>query len=201
MRKRKLLRLQGYDYSRSGAYFVTICLKDRFNLAHHFGKIVNGQMILNDLGQIADQYWREIPAHYAGVSIDEFIVMPDHIHGIIWIAGAMPAWGDAALAGAGAALAGDGAGAEHCSARTQASQASRHYGQLSKIIKSFKNVVTTHARKNGASDFQWQRSFHDSIVRDHQSLPRIRKYIRQNPMAASKADRFDGADHLQIRED
>ncbi|WP_199263776.1 transposase [Desulfobulbus oligotrophicus] len=83
---RRSIRLQGYDYSRAGAYFITICAQNRECL---FGKIVNGKMGLNNAGMMVQTVWDEIPAHYPGIDIDAFIVMPNHIHGIVVIVGAV----------------------------------------------------------------------------------------------------------------
>jgi putative transposase len=73
-------RLKDWDYSHPGIYFITVCTKNR---GHYFGHIMDGKMILSDTGKIADQYWREIPVHFSNVIIDEYVVMPNHIHGII----------------------------------------------------------------------------------------------------------------------
>ncbi len=75
-------RLQKWDYSRNGYYFVTICVK---NLDSVFGRFEHGKMILSDIGKIAEQCWREIPVHFPFVILDEFIIMPNHVHGIILI--------------------------------------------------------------------------------------------------------------------
>jgi REP element-mobilizing transposase RayT len=77
---RRSIRLKEYDYSRSGAYFMTICTQDRTCL---FGGINDGKMVLNDSGYMVQSIWNELPIHYAGVKIDQFIVMPNHIHAII----------------------------------------------------------------------------------------------------------------------
>ena len=77
---RRSIRLQGYDYSQPGIYFITICTKNHECL---FGEILNGEMRLNEFGKIAHQCWLEIPQHFPHVQLDEFVVMPDHIHGII----------------------------------------------------------------------------------------------------------------------
>jgi len=79
--------LQDYDYSQSGTYFITICTDNRESL---FGKIVDGVMRLNDAGIMIQSVWNEIPAHYPGSDIDEFVIMPNHVHGIIVIVGAGP---------------------------------------------------------------------------------------------------------------
>ena len=78
----KSARLAGYDYRNEGLYFVTICTKNKF---HYFGEIENGNLLLNEIGLIAHNYWAEIPQHFDHVSLDEFVIMPDHIHGIICI--------------------------------------------------------------------------------------------------------------------
>ena len=84
MKERKLNRLKDYDYSQNGYYFVTICTKNR---EAWFGKIESDKMILNMFGEITKNFWVEIPKHFKNVSLDEFIVMPNHIHGIVIIVG------------------------------------------------------------------------------------------------------------------
>ena len=84
MRERKSNRLKGFDYSRSGYYFVTICTLKR---KEWFGEIGKGQMIPNTYGKIAQNLWEEIPVHFERVAVDEFTVMPNHIHGIVIIEG------------------------------------------------------------------------------------------------------------------
>jgi hypothetical protein len=84
---RRTIRLKGYDYSQPGAYFVTICIQDR---AYLFGEIVDGEMRLNDAGRMVHGVWHDMPHHYRGVDIDAFVVMPNHIHGIIILVGAGP---------------------------------------------------------------------------------------------------------------
>ena len=81
-RRRRSIRLKGYDYSQPGAYFVTICTHERRCL---FGDVVDGEMRLNELGKIARQCWLAIPEHFPHARLDEFVIMPNHVHGIIWI--------------------------------------------------------------------------------------------------------------------
>lgn len=83
---RKSIRLKGYDYSQAGLYFITICCQDR---AHLFGEIENGEMILNEYGKIANQCWLEIPNHFPNAILHEHIIMPNHIHGIVELVGAV----------------------------------------------------------------------------------------------------------------
>ena len=77
---RKSIRLKGYDYTQAGLYFITICCQNRECL---FGNIINGEMILNDAGNIANECWLAIPNHFPNVVLHEFVIMPNHIHGII----------------------------------------------------------------------------------------------------------------------
>jgi REP element-mobilizing transposase RayT len=88
--QRKSPRLQGYDYSQSGAYFITICTN---KWAHWFGDIRDGVMVLHAIGQIAADCWAAIPAHFTGVELDLAVVMPNHIHGIIVLEGGGAALG------------------------------------------------------------------------------------------------------------
>ena len=82
--ERRSIRLQGYDYTQAGAYFVTICTQDRECL---FGEVVAGEMVLNTYGRVVTTFWQRIPRHFAWVELDEWVVMPNHIHGIIVITG------------------------------------------------------------------------------------------------------------------
>ena len=79
---RRSIRLRGYDYTQQGAYFVTVCTEGRRRL---FGAVVNGRMALNDAGRVVAACWRDIPNHFPHVALDEWVVMPDHVHGIIVI--------------------------------------------------------------------------------------------------------------------
>ena len=83
--RRRSIRLKGYDYSQAGLYFITICVQDRKNL---FGKIVDGEMILNDAGKMADNEWEKIPGRFTNVQLHEYIIMPNHFHAIMEIVGA-----------------------------------------------------------------------------------------------------------------
>lgn len=121
-------------------------------------------MILNKYGETAERYWKEIFNHYKNVEIDEFVIMPNHIHGIIIINDNFY----------------DTVGTEHCSVPTCLE---KDYGLLSKIVKSFKNAVTRIIRDQFQDyEFQWQRSFYDHIVHDEISLNKIREYIINNPL-------------------
>jgi putative transposase len=158
-KKRKSNRLKVYDYSENGYYFVTLCTE---NGKEYFGKIENEKMILNRYGEIAERFWKEIPEHYDKAEMDEYIIMPNHIHGILIINNEKDVR------------------TERCSVPTNTK---RSYGLLSKIIKSFKNAVTMEVyRKSNDGNFRWQRSFYDHVIRNEESLYEIRKYITQNPL-------------------
>lgn len=79
---RRSIRLKGYDYTQPGAYFITICTHHR---VHLFGAVVDGEMQLNALGEVAYQCWLAIPDHFPHAALDEFVIMPNHVHGILWI--------------------------------------------------------------------------------------------------------------------
>mgnify|MGYP001603222805 CR=1 FL=1 len=153
-RNRKLNRLKDYDYSQAGYYYVTVCTKDR---QEWLGEIKDGAMIFNECGGIVGRYWAQIPQHYGNVTLDEFVVMPNHVHGIIIIDGIV-------------------VGTEQCSVPTIKPVS------LSQIIKSLKDVTTKQIRSQCGIHFSWQRSFHDHIIRDEYDLCRIREYIINNPL-------------------
>ncbi len=158
-RQRKPNRLRHYDYSQNGWYFITICTKER---EEYFGKIQQGKMIMTNLGAIVLDLWLEIPKHFNMVSLDEYIVMPNHIHGIIVIDKNNLIVGNADLR----------------SLQTKIKTKNiRTKMLLSKIIHGFKSSVSRKINQT-----IWQRSFYDNIIRNEQSLCAIREYIRSNPL-------------------
>jgi len=84
--QRRSPRLHGYDYTRAGAYFVTVCTQERIRC---FGRVVDGALRLTPAGQMVQEIWDDLPAHYPGIDLDAFVVMPDHVHGIV-VLGGMP---------------------------------------------------------------------------------------------------------------
>jgi REP element-mobilizing transposase RayT len=166
--------LKGYDYRQAGAYFVTICTQDR---APVFGEIVNGVMILNAAGAMVRDVWNEMPRFYPGVSIDTFIVMPNHVHGIIVLSpeGSL----HAAAASAATAEMAPHPGQARGPAPTMS---------LPDVVHRLKSL-TTHRYAVGAElrngrPFRgrlWQRNYYEHIIRDAASLDRIREYIAANP--------------------
>ncbi len=147
---RKNLRLQNFSYSSRGAYFITI--KTRADIV--FGRIVNEMVTLYRPGIIADTLWKKIPNIYPNIVLDKYVIMPDHIHGIIFIM-------ENEL---------DEPNYARC-------------GLISRIIKSYKEAVTKTVKSQiPGSFFGWQRSFYDHIINSNEELAQIRKYIIQNPL-------------------
>lgn len=181
------VRLKNYDYSQNGAYFVTIVTKNR---KHYFGEIQNGNMILNKIGRIAQKYWDEIPQHFHFIKLDEMVIMPDHIHGILWIdndctnVACNISSGVASNVSNGVASNISSGVASNISTTTtkneKMAKISPKRGSLASVIRSLKSAVTKKSREINPI-FAWQPRFHDRIVRDENGLNRIRQYIISNP--------------------
>ena len=154
MIKRKPNRLRDYDYSRDGCYFITICTRGRKDF---FGDIKEGKIDLNRYGEIVNQCWRDLVGHYPNSSLDSFVIMPNHVHGIIVIGN-----GDVV-----------GNGLKPFPTRG-----------LSEIIRGFKTFSSRKIKEEIKVDnkFQWQKSFYDHIIRDNKSLENLRQYIMYNPL-------------------
>ena len=182
--RRRSIRLEGYDYAGVGAYFVTICTQDRAPL---FGEIVNGEMRLNGAGGMIHTVWDEIPAFYPDVGIDEFVVMPNHIHGIVLVGAAPRGHPDC-----------DGNVPSVQPRSAQPGSVQPPLGQprgvaptlsLPDVVHRFK-VMTTKRYVGGVKQSNWppfrgrlwQRNYYEHIIRSDESLNRIRQYIRDNPM-------------------
>lgn len=157
-------RWQGFDYGSHGLYFITICTKDR---VHYFGKIVethnyassietdNYLSLRTDIGQIAFDFWQEIPKHYPFVELDEFVIMPNHVHGILFFN------------------------------RSEKSEWNENkFGSQSQnlgaVIRGYKSSVKRFANNNQIA-FEWQSRFHDRVIRDERELRAVREYIINNP--------------------
>jgi REP element-mobilizing transposase RayT len=172
--RRRSLRLQGYDYTRAGAYFVTICAQDKACL---FGNVVDECVCLSDAGHMLARLWNDIPARFADVEIDAFVVMPNHVHGIVVL---QDAANRAATTGATTRVApteGNVVGATLVVAPA-----------LGDVVAAFKSVTTVHyirgAKTMGWPAFRrrlWQRNYYEHVVRDEKALDRIRRYIDENP--------------------
>ncbi|MYE27564.1 MAG: transposase [Chloroflexi bacterium] len=163
MRARRSMRLPNYDYTQNGVYFVTICT---YRFASLFGRIVDGYVQLNGLGRLVEEEWQRTAEVRPSVELDLFVVMPNHLHGLIWISHSPkePMSGKNTTLGA---------------------------NSLGSIIAQYKSVVTKRSR-NLADPVHWpiwKRNYYDHIVRNEGSLERIRRYILENP-ARWREDRF-----------
>ncbi len=157
MRTRKKQRLPGYDYRSKGAYFITITL-DSVHIK--FGKIVKNEFTPNEYGKIVKKCWLDIPLHYTNVKLDEYVIMPDHFHGIIHITGDV-----------------------HVRNGSKPFPTNNKIHGLSELIRAFK---TFSSRKINdmlpKRSFKWHKSFNDRIVRKfNNEIDDFRFYIRNNP--------------------
>jgi putative transposase len=157
--ERKSIRLKEFNYSQPGEYFVTICTNNHECM---FGTIVNDKMDLNDKGRIIDGCWKGIPEHFLNVELDEYVVMPNHIHGIL--------------------ILNDSVGTRHAVSLLQERFGKPVPGSLSTIVRSFKSAVTKQINEmhlTGNAPF-WQARYYDRIIRNEKELNNIRDYIANN---------------------
>jgi REP element-mobilizing transposase RayT len=149
---RKTNRLKEFDYSADGYYFITVCVR---NHQDYFGEIVGGRVVLNELGRIVEGCWTDLLCHYSTCILDEFIIMPNHMHGIIVIDNKV------------------GNGLKPFPTKCG----------LSEIVRGFKTFSSREINKRFEGVcFRWQKSFYDHIIRDEDSLFHIREYIRNNTL-------------------
>ncbi|MCX2839173.1 transposase [Salinimicrobium sp. MT39] len=172
------IRLQHWDYGWDAAYFITICTKDR---KHFFGEVQDGEIKLSSAGVIANVLWYEILHHAKNVELGEFVVMPNHIHGIIILNGNKSPWENDGN---------DEAGPGMPWACNNPPEPEKTIGQkrfqnpgkntISSIVGSYKSAVTKYANRMNLP-FAWQSLFHDRIIRDSRSFQNISAYIQNNP--------------------
>jgi putative transposase len=157
---RKSIRLKEYDYSQPGDYFVTVCTYKRENI---FCTIVNESVCLSPAGDIIKRHWEEIPKYFENVELDEFIIMPNHIHGIIGLT--------------------EPVGAIHESPLPM-TQHQRRTMTLSKIIGRFKmlSAKEINLMNKTPGHHVWQRNYYEHVIRDDKDLNNIRDYIVNNPL-------------------
>lgn len=169
---RRSVRLKGYDYSQAGAYFVTICTKDKECLLR---AVAAGKMHLNDHGKIAMKCWDDLPNHYSHIESDEFVVMPNHIHGIIIIVGAQ------LIAPSGM---------NRPAYNRDTINQNKHQGVINhaptvgEIVRSFKARCTyaINQIRNISGIPVWQRNYYEHIIRSEIELNKIREYIINNSL-------------------
>lgn len=193
---RRSIRLPEYNYTKTGAYFVTICTDQRECL---LGEIANGSMCLNDIGIIVQACWNNLPHHFTNVLLDSFVIMPNHLHGIIVIHNDCR----------GEALVQTNQNSNPEISTQVLRPPSRQPqgtkpGSLGAIIQNFKSVSTRkinrqkakHSNTNSIKDsnaydgmlrpYVWQRNYYEHIIRDEESWNHIREYIAENPVRWSQ---------------
>ena len=146
-------RLNGWDYGSNGLYFITICTKDKVN---YFGEIDETlHHHKTEIEEVANNYWLQIPTHFPFVDLDEFVIMPDHMHGILFINNnSKEGW--------------------------QLNTFGKQTQNLASIIRGYKASVKRYANLNKI-DFEWQSGYYDRVVRNDKELLNIRQYIYDNP--------------------
>ena len=157
--RRRSIRLKSYDYSQNGAYFITICINGQTCL---LGEIVNEKMVLNPAGMMVQQVWDDIPIYYPGIAVDEFVTMPNHIHGIIVIESGGRPQED-----------------QNCKKLPHA---------LPDVVHCFKSMTTKKyingVKENNWPRFNgnfWQRNYYEHVIRNDLELNEVRRYINENP--------------------
>jgi len=210
---RKSIRLKGYDYSQEGLYFITVCIHNRKCL---FGEIFGAdvvwvknfqptqEMILNETGKIANDCWLEIPKHFPNVVLHEYIIMPNHVHGIIELnrvesvgtrhVVSLPDNSETSVGPSHVMALPDDTDniirPSHVMARQN--QFSKPIpGSISVIIQQYKSSVTRIVNKNNISDFRWQSRFYEHIIRNELSFQKIADYIINNPKNWQDDDFFN----------
>ena len=178
-------RLRGYDYTQPGAYFITLCTKNKDCL---FGEIHHGKMDLNEYGNIVQECWYDLPNHYPTIELDSFVVMPNHIHGIVILKTHLEnrESADSKCLTMGNRFSDAGAGFKPAPASITPVEHARpfKYHGLPEIVRALK---TFSARRiNILRDMRgvpvWQRNYHEHIIRRGTSLNRIQRYILMNPL-------------------
>ncbi len=188
-RRRRSIRLKGYDYSRTGAYFVTTVTQNRLCL---FGDVVGDEMHLNEAGIMAQEMWETLPHRFPGIDLDAFVIMPNHIHGIIAINEPV-----------GASV----VSAQDNSMATGERATTRVAPTLGDVMGAYKSLTTIEYARGvttwGWQSFDrrlWQRNYYERVIRDGRELDRAREYIANNPMQwALDSENPDVASTLPLR--
>lgn len=195
-RRRRTIRLRGYDYTKAGAYFITICARERACL---FADIEGNDVHHTPVGVVIAEYWEAIPEHFPAASLDAFVVMPNHLHGIVVLEGRSVAVGTACRAPTGR-----DDDADAC----EGSEPPKHerfgapvVGSIPTIVRSYKAAVTKAINDDpgrgtacraflnsrfaplhpGRIPSPWQRGYHEHVIRNERALDRLRAYIDNNP--------------------
>jgi putative transposase len=164
---RRSIRLKNFNYAQIGAYFVTLCT---YNQECSFGNVIDGKMVLNDAGRIAVDEWKKSAIIRNEIELDEFIVMPNHIHGIVIIVKSCR--GDRPVAPT-----------KPIATMNKYKPNGPPPKSIGSLIAGFKSAVTKGINENRGTPGMpvWQRNYYEHIIRNKNELHRIRQYIRQNP--------------------
>lgn len=160
-------RLENWDYAWDGMYFITICTK---GMQHFFGEIKNGKMNLTNVGVLADVFWYEIKNHAKNITLDAFVVMPNHIHGILIIENNSQTVETSHTVS-------EKSNQELTPAQKRKGNTGKN--SISSILGGYKSAVTKHANRLGF-EFEWQKRFHDRIIRNQDEYTKISNYIYNN---------------------
>ena len=174
--KRKSIRLKNYDYSLPCGYYITICTQDR---ACRFGDVIDGQMVLNDVGEIVNKWWLKIPQRFPNTNLDGYQIMPNHLHGIIVIHDHFPHRRGNSRGRPMTKTGGD---------KPQTGGDKPRPYRLGDIVGSFKSLTINEyirgVKNHGWPRFRnriWQRNYYENIIRSKNDLQKIRRYIQNNP--------------------
>jgi putative transposase len=184
---RRSIRLKGYDYSSEGAYYVTIVTCQRYCL---FGEIVDKEMHINDYGEVVQKWWNEIPTHFPNVELGAFVIMPNHVHGIIWIT--TKRRGEVISPRDNSNKNIQNANVDETNNQGgDASQPPLHQPTLGQIVAYFKYQSTKEMNRietDKANTKFWQRNYYEHIIRDEKDLQNKTDYIESNPMLWDEDD-------------
>jgi putative transposase len=185
---RNSARLRQYDYTSSGAYFVTVCAYKR---EHFFGDVFEGEMRTTEIGNIILEAWNAIPKHFSRVRIDAFVVMPNHVHGVVWID---PTSHNESPSIVGARHASPLRHGNFSSVQKELAVSKDRLASdiipgvrpqsLGAIVGSFKSAVTKNirVRVNNPHLMVWQRNYYERVIRNERELNAVREYIIHNPV-------------------
>src|SRR3989339_1173292 len=152
-------RMQHWNYSQCGFYFITICVK---NMACVFGDVMDDEMLLNDYGEIVKQQLLWLEKRYPYVELDQYIIMPNHVHVIVNITDV-------------------GTGRDLSLPKSLSLPKPYKIKSIPELIGAFKTTSSKKIHQRGLTNFQWQRSYYDHIIRNNHELFQIQKYIKNNP--------------------
>lgn len=157
---RKHMRLMDFDYSNSGAYFITICTHNRQKL---LGLIQNGTLDLSPIGNVVEITWKNLENHF-DINVDEYVIMPNYFHGIIWVN-------------------------PRTKEETPTLKTTRKSSLIS-IVQTFKSLSSKRIHSLGYPNQVWQRSYYETIIRDDEHLNSTREYIQNNPVTWALDEEF-----------